>query len=79
MVLDYAGVALWVLAYLMGGYLLGVFGLSLDDSDRNVRVFEIILFALFLLAVFTMVRTARAQRRQASQDAPAQEESIEVR
>lgn len=72
MVLDYAGVALWVVVYLMGGYLLGVFGLSLDDSDRNVRVFEIILFALFVIAVLSVMRTAsRTRRREQATPAPS--------
>ncbi len=62
MLLDYIGVTIWVLAYLSGGYLLGVFGLTLDDSDRNVQVFEIILFALFIIAVVTVLRAARRRR-----------------
>jgi len=63
MLLDYIGVALWVVAFMTGGYLLGVFGLSLDDSDRNVRVFEIILFALFIIGVFSVLRAARQRER----------------
>jgi len=63
MLLDYVGVAFWVVAYVSLGYLLGVFGLSLDDSDRNVRVFEIILFALFIIGVFSVLRAARQRER----------------
>lgn len=49
--LDYAGVSLWVIAFGALGYLLGVLGLSLEDSEENVRVFEaIILF--FVIAWF---------------------------
>ncbi|MDZ4277711.1 MAG: DedA family protein, partial [Dehalococcoidia bacterium] len=54
MVLDYAGVSLWVVVFLSAGYMLGVFGLSLDDSDRNVQVFEIILFAFFVIAIVSV-------------------------
>jgi membrane protein DedA with SNARE-associated domain len=60
-VLDYAGSTLWVLAYMIGGYLLGVFGLSLDATDRNVRVIEVLLFATAVLAVTAVL--ARANRR----------------
>ena len=66
MLLDYIGVTIWVLAYLSGGYLLGVAGLTLDDSNRNVQVFEIILFAFFLIAIVTVLRAAR--RRPAGTD-----------
>ena len=58
MVIDYIGVALWATAFIGAGYLLGVFGLTLEDSDRNVHVFEAILFALFLVAVFTILNRA---------------------
>lgn len=67
MMLDYLGVAAWVLVFMSGGYLLGAAGLSLDDSDKNVRVFEIILFGFFLLGVFTVMRAAN--RRSSEQDA----------
>jgi membrane protein DedA with SNARE-associated domain len=62
MLLDYAGSTLWVLAYMVGGYLLGVFGVSLDATDRNVRVIEVLLFATAALAVTVLL--ARANRRQ---------------
>jgi membrane protein DedA with SNARE-associated domain len=61
MLLDYAGSTLWVLAYMIGGYLLGVFGFSLDATDRNVRVIEVLLFATAALAVTVLL--ARANRR----------------
>ena len=64
MVLDYIGVSLWVVAFMTGGYLLGVAGLSLDDSsERSVQIFEIILFAFFVIAIVTVMRRTRAQRR----------------
>jgi membrane protein DedA with SNARE-associated domain len=78
MLLDYIGVTIWVIVFIMGGYLLGVAGLSLEDSDQNVRVFEIILFVLFLIAVITILNRAGSRRRQRSdvsqgtdQDAPS--------
>jgi membrane protein DedA with SNARE-associated domain len=65
MVLDYAGSALWVVVFVMLGYVLGVFGLSLDATDDNVRVVEIILFALAVIGVtFLMTRT---DKRRASE------------
>jgi membrane protein DedA with SNARE-associated domain len=62
--LDYLGVTLWVLVFLSGGFLLGVAGLSLEpgESERTVRVFEVILFALFAVAVFTVIRRAPVKR-----------------
>jgi membrane protein DedA with SNARE-associated domain len=78
MVLDYLGVTVWVIFFIMGGYLLGVFGLSLEDSDRNVRVFEIILFALFIIGVAAIlnranrtIRRREAASRRAAEGAPS--------
>jgi len=62
MMLDYIGVAVWAFAYIGGGYMLGVFGLTLDDSDRNVQVFEIILFVVFVIAIVSVMRAARGRR-----------------
>ncbi len=58
MVLDYLGVALWVTVFITAGYLQGLAGLSLDDSERNVRVFEIILFVLIAVGVVVVMRRA---------------------
>jgi membrane protein DedA with SNARE-associated domain len=63
-VLDYAGAALWVIVFMMLGYILGMLGLSLDTSERNVRIFELILFAFFVIAVLTLMR--QANQRQAN-------------
>jgi len=75
MLLDYLGVALWVCVFITSGYLLGVAGLSLDDSsERSVRMFEIIVFAFFAIGVFVVVRRAsreRARREEAVPDAAA--------
>lgn len=55
--LDYAGVTLWIIAFGGLGYVLGLLGLSLEDSEENVRIFEaIILFfviAWFARSLFT--------------------------
>jgi membrane protein DedA with SNARE-associated domain len=59
--LDYFGSALWVIAFVMGGYLLGALGLSLDATDRNVNVMEILLFAL--AAVGLVVLVTRSNKR----------------
>jgi membrane protein DedA with SNARE-associated domain len=61
LLLDYAGAALWVSVYMVAGYMLGVFGLSLDDSDRNVRIFELILFGLGAIALITVMMRSRQQ------------------
>ena len=62
MLLDYIGVTIWVAVFISVGYLFGVAGLSLEDNDRNVQIFELILFAFFILAIITVVRTSRTQR-----------------
>lgn len=69
--LDYIGVTVWVIVFMTGGYLLGVAGLTLDDSDRSVQVFEIVLFVFFLLAVFGVVN--RASKREKQQELEAHE------
>ena len=69
--LDYIGVTVWVIVFMTAGYLLGVAGLTLDDSDRSVQVFEIILFAFFVLAVFGVIH--RAKRQQAKEEIEARE------
>ena len=69
MVLDYIGVSLWVVSFIMGGYLLGVAGLSLDDSsERSVQIFEIILFSFFAIAIVTVMRRAGGQRKDTHED-----------
>lgn len=73
--LDYFGVTLWVIAFLTGGYVLGVLGLSLDDSDTTVRVFEIILFVFFLIAVLTIVNRASARGLRLGQESEGDEVS----
>jgi membrane protein DedA with SNARE-associated domain len=62
--LDYAGAALWVLAYTLGGVLLGVFGVDFDDTKRMVRILELAILGALIIAV--VVAFARAARQQAS-------------
>lgn len=70
MLLDYIGVSIWVTTYITAGYLLGRFGvLSLDVSDKNIRIFEIILFAFFVLAILSVMRTSSARRARATEEA----------
>ena len=65
MVLDYIGVALWVISFIMGGYLLGTAGLSLDEtSETNIQIFEIIIFAMLIVGVVFIYRRAGGRRRQ---------------
>ncbi|MBI4571497.1 MAG: DedA family protein [Chloroflexi bacterium] len=73
MLLDYTGVTVWVAVYFTLGYLLGVFSLSLDESDKNVRVFEVILFVLFAIAVVGVLRTRARARKQGKEAATAAE------
>lgn len=61
--LDYAGVALWVLVFGSVGYILGIFGLTLDDSERNVRIFEWIIIGMVVIYV------ARGAFRKAREEA----------
>lgn len=76
LLLDYAGVTLWVIVFLTAGYMLGVFGLSLDDSGKSVRVFEIILFVFFVTAVFGVLHSASKRRKaQETAEAEAREET----
>ena len=66
--LDYAGVTIWVISFMTGGYVLAkVIGLELGDtagSDRNVQIFEILLFAFFAVALFSVFRAAGRQRKE---------------
>lgn len=47
--LDYAGVAIWVTSFAAVGYVLGLLGLGLDDSDRNVQIFEAIIILMVVV------------------------------
>ena len=70
MLLDYIGVSIWVFAYMSAGYLMGaIFDLSLDDSTRNVRIFEAILFAFFIIAIVSVMRASSTQRKRQAEEA----------
>jgi membrane protein DedA with SNARE-associated domain len=60
--LDYAGVALWVVSFGAAGYVLGVAGLSLEDSEDNVRVFEWAVAALVVIWVLVRVYQSRPKQ-----------------
>jgi len=63
-ILDYIGVTLWVITFIMAGYILGVAGLNLDDpSERDIQIFELLLFGLLVIGVFLIFR--QASRKQA--------------
>lgn len=64
MLLDYIGVTLWVISFLTAGYLLGAAGLTLDDSEGNVQIFEIILFIFFIIAAVSVLRMAGRANKQ---------------
>jgi membrane protein DedA with SNARE-associated domain len=74
MLLDYLGAAVWVVAYMTGGYVLGIFSLSLDATDSNVRAFEVILFVFAVIAVIVVVSRTRAGRRRGGEGAEADDE-----
>ena len=69
-VLDYVGVFIWVTTFITGGYLLArVFGIHLDeDSDRSVQVFEVVLFAFFVIAVVSIMRATSSRQKRAAKE-----------
>ena len=62
--LDYLGSALWVITFMTGGYLLGVFGLTLESTDKNVRIVEILLFGLAITSVSLVLYRARTKKEE---------------
>jgi membrane protein DedA with SNARE-associated domain len=63
-VLDYIGSAIWATSFITGGYLLGVAGLSLDSTEDNVQVVELLLFGLAALSIATIVYRARTKKKE---------------
>ncbi|MPZ22837.1 MAG: hypothetical protein GEU28_04705 [Dehalococcoidia bacterium] len=60
--LDYAGVTLWVLAFATVGFILGVIGFAIDDSEDNVRLFEYGIIAMVVVYIALKGwRNSRAQ------------------
>jgi len=70
MLFDYVGVTAWVAAYLAAGYVLATFGIDLEAAKRNVRLFDLVLLAMVVVAVAAVLR--RMSRRR-GQPAPAPE------
>lgn len=68
LLLDYTGSTLWVVVFMMLGYALGVFGLSLDATEGNVRVVEILLFVLAAIGVTVLVTRTNRRRQQHTRD-----------
>jgi membrane-associated protein len=62
--LDYAGASLWVVVYVMAGYVLGHLGLTLDSTQGNFRVFEWLLFAAFVTWIIILALSAPRLLRQ---------------
>ncbi|MGB2695445.1 MAG: DedA family protein [Dehalococcoidia bacterium] len=64
MLLDYIGVTLWVITFMMTGYVLGMLGLNINDpSERDIRIFELILFALLVIGVLAVFRRSGKKER----------------
>jgi membrane protein DedA with SNARE-associated domain len=57
--LDYAGASLWVVTYVMAGYVLGHLGLTLDSTQGDFRLFEWLLFAAFAGWIVILALSAR--------------------
>jgi len=66
MLLDYTGSALWVVAFVLLGYLLGVFGLSLDATEHNVRIVEVLLFALAIISISFVLYRSNKKKEEAA-------------
>jgi membrane protein DedA with SNARE-associated domain len=64
---DYTGASVWVLAYVMIGVVLGLFGVQFDDTKRMARLLELFFTGLLVVAlVVTVWRSIRQQQRQAA-------------
>lgn len=66
---DYIGVSIWVTTFITSGWLIAnIFGIHLDeDSDRSVQIFEVILFAFFVIAVISIMRANSSRQKQLAQ------------
>ena len=53
---DYGGAVLWICAYFGIGYGLGVAGVSLDDTDRFIRIVEWVLLVVAALWLYHMLQ-----------------------
>jgi membrane protein DedA with SNARE-associated domain len=57
--IDYAGATLWVSSHVLAGYVLGILGVTLDPANERFRVFEWLLFVLFVVWVLIVLRSSR--------------------
>ena len=76
MLFDYIGVFIWVVTFITGGWAIAeLFGLRLDEnSDRSVQIFEVILFAFFVIAVVSIMRANSSRQKQLEQQRARAEE-----
>ena len=49
--LDYCGGAVWAVAYVMLGVLLGLLGVEFSDTKTLVRLIEVLFLAIFVVAI----------------------------
>lgn len=74
---DFIGAVIWVATYMVGGYLLGGFGISLDTANDHAKKLDWVLIGLTVAGVGTYVwLRIRAQRRRLVQE-PVEVESDE--
>lgn len=67
---DYGGVTAWVIAYLGAGYILAMFGIDLEAAKRNVRIIDLVLLAMAVVAIGLFLRNS-LRRREGPADAAA--------
>jgi len=61
--LDYAGGAVWAIAYTMLGVLLGMLGLRFNDTKTLLRLLEFLFLGIFVAAILlAWYRTSRGKR-----------------
>lgn len=64
--LDYIGGTVWVIAFTMLGYIIGLAGVEFGDTKRMVQIVELVVFAIFAVAIVaTVARAYQARERQA--------------
>jgi membrane protein DedA with SNARE-associated domain len=77
--LDYLGGTLWVFAFTMAGYCLGLAGVEFSDTKTVVTIIEWILFGLLVLMVLWIYgRAVRGGDRSSDQPASARAETVIV-
>ena len=78
--LDYVGVFIWVTSFITGGWLIAeVFNLRLDEnSDRSVQIFEVVLFAFFILAIVSVMRANSSRQKRVKEAQDSAEDIVNV-